>query len=110
MQPYQHLTSEERSQIEVLRKQGLGPTAIGLRILRSKSTISREMRRMGMDLSYEAGLSHGAALKLRSKARRPTRCTPERLAEIEAGLRQGHSPQQIVEGGSRKAARRRSRD
>ena len=82
--------------MEVLRKQGMGPTAIGLLIYRSKSTVSREMRRLGTDLPYEAKLNHAAALELRTKARRPTRRTAARLVEIEAGLRQSHSPQQIA--------------
>ena len=74
----------------------MGPTVIGLLIFRSKSTISREMRRQGTDLPYEAKLNHAAAPKRRTKARRPTRSTAVRLVEIEAGLRQGHCPQQIA--------------
>ena len=74
----------------------MGPTEIGLLILRSKSTVSRETRRLGTDLPYEAKPNHKAALDLRTKARRPRRRTAARLVEIEAGLRQGHTPQQIA--------------
>lgn len=74
----------------------MGPTAIGQLILRAKSTVSREMRRLDTGLPYEARSSHAAALTLRGVARRPTRITPVRLKEVEAGLRLGHSPQQIA--------------
>ena len=74
----------------------MGPTGIGLLILRSKSTVSREVRRLGTDLPYEAKLNHEAARALSTKARRPTRRTAARLVEIEAELRRGHCPQQIA--------------
>lgn len=74
----------------------MGPTEISRLIFRSKSTVSRELRRLGTDLPYEAKPSQAAAVALSRKARRPTRRTAARLAEIEAGLRQGHSPQQIA--------------
>lgn len=54
------------------------------------------MRRLGTDLPYEAKANHTAALTLRAKGRRPTRRTAARLQEIEAGLRKGHSPEQIA--------------
>lgn len=74
----------------------MGPTEIGQLILRSKSTVSRETRRLGTGLSYEARSSHEAALALRTMARRRPRGTPVRLREIVAGLRLGQSPQQIA--------------
>ena len=74
----------------------MGPTEIGLLIIRSKSTVSRELRRLGAGQSYNAKLCHESALEIRGKARRPTRRTARHLAEIEAGLRRGHSPEQIA--------------
>lgn len=74
----------------------MGPTEIGVLIFQSKSTISREVRRLRTDLPYQAKPNHAAALKQRLKARRPSRRTAARLVEIEAGLRQGHTPQQIA--------------
>ncbi len=47
MKHYEHLTSEQRAQLELLRKQGSGPSAIGRQLGRSKSTISRELLRSG---------------------------------------------------------------
>ncbi|MGL6070819.1 helix-turn-helix domain-containing protein [Craterilacuibacter sp.] len=42
---YHHLTGGERYQIQLLAGEGCGPTAIGRRIQRCKSVISRELRR-----------------------------------------------------------------
>ncbi len=42
---YHHLTEGERYQIQALNAEGFGPTAIGQRIGRCKSVISRELRR-----------------------------------------------------------------
>lgn len=74
----------------------MGPTEIRQLILRSKSTVSRETRRLGTGQSYEARPSHEAALALHTMARRRPRGTPVRLREIIAGLRLGQSPQQIA--------------
>ena len=74
----------------------MGPTETGQLILRSKSTVSRETRRLGTGLSYGARPSHEAAPALRTMARRRPRGTPVRLTEIVAGLRLGQSPQQIA--------------
>jgi transposase, IS30 family len=97
---YEHLTSETRSQIELLRKQGKGPTAIGLALGRAKSTISRELRRLhvvGETLApYAWSQAQSAATKLRSKARRPQKLTPALEADILEGLAQHWSPQQIA--------------
>lgn len=74
----------------------MGPTEIGLLIIRAKSTVSRELRRLGVGQPYHAQLCNQSALEIRRKARRPTRRTATRLMEIEGGLRLGHSPQQIA--------------
>ena len=74
----------------------MGPTEIGLLILRAKSTVSRELRRLGEGLDYDAPLSQKDALHWRGVARRPTRCTAVRLEEIEAALRGNQSPEQIA--------------
>jgi IS30 family transposase len=55
LKPYGHLTSEERAQIEILRKQGAGPTAISRQPGLAKSMVSRELRRPGAGAEYEAG-------------------------------------------------------
>lgn len=44
---YNHLSKEERDQIAILKAEGLSPTEIARRTNRSKSTISRELKRNG---------------------------------------------------------------
>lgn len=52
---YRHLTSVERTYIEVLHAEGHGPSEIGKRIGRDKGTISRELRRnSSTGISYKA--------------------------------------------------------
>lgn len=99
MQPYEHLTSEQRHQIEILRKQGKGPSAIALELGRSKSTISRELRRRGALNAqgvYQARQAQEGAVALSRVARRESLCTEQRKAEIRSGLARGWSPQQIA--------------
>lgn len=96
MKHYGHLTSEERAQLELLHKQGHGPTSIGQQLGRAKSTVSRELRRGPGGGSYAAARAHAAAQILRAKARRLSRRTAARTAEIRAHLAQGWSPQQIA--------------
>jgi len=96
LKPYGHLTSEERARIEILRKQGAGPTAISEQIGRAKSTVSRELRRLGAGTEYEAARAQAAAEQLARKARREPRLTAARRREVITGLTRGWSPQQIA--------------
>ena len=99
MKHYEHLTSEQRAQIELLRKQGSGPSAIGRQLGRSKSTISRELRRSGAlnaQGTYAASQAQQQAAALSQVARRESWRTPQREAEIRACLAQHWSPEQIA--------------
>ncbi|MBI3145323.1 MAG: helix-turn-helix domain-containing protein [Pseudogulbenkiania sp.] len=51
---YRHLTEGERYQIQALHAEGLGPTAIGKRLDRCKSVISRELKRNRQNGRYRA--------------------------------------------------------
>jgi IS30 family transposase len=82
--------------MELLHKQGHGPTAIGLELGRARSTVSRELRRGPAGVPYEAAGAQAAAAALGRKARRPSRKTAERKAEISHCLGQRWSPQQIA--------------
>jgi transposase, IS30 family len=82
--------------MELLHKQGHGPSAISRQLKRAKSTISRELRRCGTGVPYEAARAQAAAAALGRKVRRRSRKTAERKAEIEIHLRQRWSPQQIA--------------
>ena len=55
---YRHLTENERYQIQALKAEGLGPTAIGKHIGRCKSVISRELGRNRHPRGYQAKQAH----------------------------------------------------
>lgn len=93
MKNYGHLTIAERTQVELLHKQGHGPTAIGKELGRAKSTVSRELRRGEAGVPYGAARAQAAAALL---GRRPCRLAPARVVEIREGLSRGWSPQQIA--------------
>ncbi|MBP7950624.1 MAG: helix-turn-helix domain-containing protein [Verrucomicrobiales bacterium] len=82
MKTYEHLTSLERAQIEVLSKEGWGPTRIGRVLGRVKSTISTELRRLGAKCRYGARRAQAEAERLARKARRPVKGTPEMRREF----------------------------
>ena len=82
--------------MELLHKQGHGPTAIGKELSRAKSTVSRELRRGEAGVPYAAVRAQAAAVVLGRKARRPSRLKPARVVEIREGLGRGWSPQQIA--------------
>ncbi len=96
LKTYEHLTSQERAQIEVLSKEGWGPTRIGRVMGRAKSTISTELRRLGAKCRYSARRAQAEAERLARKARRPVKGTPEMLRELRELLIAGWSPQQIA--------------
>ncbi|WP_106076628.1 helix-turn-helix domain-containing protein [Chromobacterium amazonense] len=71
---YRHLTEGERYQIQALHAEGLGPTAIGQRIGRCKSVISRELRWHQHRSCYHAGeaqRSYRQRLLAKGKLRQP---------------------------------------
>ena len=82
--------------MELLHKQGHGPTAIGKELGRAKSTVSRELRRGEAGVPYAAARAQAAAVLFGRKARRPSRLTPARVVEVREGLSRGWSPQQIA--------------
>lgn len=93
---YKHLTQGERYQIQALRAEGFGPTAIGLRIDRCKSVISRELKRNRSEHGYKASDADGRyRQRLRAKGveRQPWRRLFERC--VVGFLAEGWSPEQI---------------
>jgi IS30 family transposase len=109
---YRHLDEQERALIETQLTLGMRPSAIAVSLLRSRSTISREIRRNGwLPRAEEAG--HGpsriaggyrcvtASRRARVLARMPR--VPRKLAvgnplwiRMVEHLRQGLSPAQIA--------------
>ena len=68
---YRRLSEAERVGIMVMLREGLGMRAIGRRLGRHASTISREIARQRQDLSYEAWRAGCRADVLRFRRRNP---------------------------------------
>ena len=92
---YRHLTPEDREQIAVLRAAGHSNGSIAALLSRSPSTISRELRRNGLDSGrYSARVADGAYMARRQRDA-VLECD-ERLARfVRNRLTEGWSPQQI---------------
>jgi len=99
MRKYKHLTSEERDIISVLHAQRISQEDISKMIGRSKSTVSRELRRNRSPI-YNAYLSHKA--HQRSKQRKQFSGKRQRLKNstihtyVITKLKTGWSPEQIA--------------
>jgi len=95
---YHHLTIEERACIQIFYKKGMGSTAIAKELNRSKSSISRELRRNpSRDEGYNAT---GAQRKYNARRKRCVRNTILRsnkdlFDKVCEGLSKYWSPEQI---------------
>ena len=96
MSGYTHLHAHERDQISELRAQGLGPTAIGQRLGRSKSTISRELKRNALpDGAYRPTYADGCYVDRRQRPSRLDQDKPLRRFVVDR-LAEGWTPEQIA--------------
>lgn len=96
---YTHLTQDERYVINHLRMAGKTMTEIGLKIGRSKGTVSRELDRNGADASggYADYLAHAKAEARRAAPLLPYKlCAGALLDAVQIGLRRHHSPEEIA--------------
>jgi IS30 family transposase len=94
---YRHLTEAVRYQIQALRNEGIGMRGIAKRVDCAASTISRELRRNGEPERYRA-----KAAQCKAHTRRHAACSRPRIdaavwVEVEARLREEHSPE-IIHG------------
>lgn len=95
--PYCQLTLEEREVISQMYYSGLGPMAIGRRLGRAPSTISRELRRNGTGDRYLA-----VSAQRRADRRRRERPISRKMdaatlnSAVREGLSQQWSPEQIA--------------
>jgi IS30 family transposase len=97
MKSYEHLTSETRAQIEILRKLGKGLRAIARDLRINPSTVSREVRRnRGPKGDYDGRAAHCFARARRVHSRRPVKLTGDLREEVLERLRAGHTPDQIA--------------
>ena len=95
---YHQLTTEERCDIYVLRKQGLSLSAIARRLGRSRSTISREVERNKGKKGYRPIQAHKKALQRRTDARahRQPLVSGALAGRVVQELEAGWSPEQIA--------------
>ena len=95
MTPYQQLTLEQRYHIQAKLEVGTSYEAIGDAIGFHKSTISREVNRLGRD-SYKADEAHQQAMMLRHRAEKYTKRTEQVEKQVVQLLKTGLSPEAIA--------------
>jgi transposase, IS30 family len=95
LKTYTHLTSEERAQISVLHKREVSVGEIARQLRRGKSTISRELGRLGPATDYDDKLAEAQARELAAVPRRPAKRDARLLRRITEQLDRGWSPQQM---------------
>ncbi len=99
MMPYTQITYAERYTLGLLRRQGLSQAAMARVLGRSRSTISRELRRnisASDGASYRPQLAHWYARRRLKHSRRNSRFNAAEWAVVDALLVQDWSPEQIV--------------
>ena len=95
MRGYTQFTHEERYQIYILKKAEYDQTQIAELLGRSKSTISRELRRNRGLRGYRPDQAHNLALMRRQDKIQP-RLSEQIWQQVEALIREEWSPEQIV--------------
>ena len=99
---YDQLSLRERIEIDILRRSGQTVRSIALRIGRSASTVSRELRRNARPTKQWSGPYDGerahdlAARRRRWDARYKLARQPELAENVRKRLAMGHSPEQIA--------------
>ncbi len=91
---YTHLTQDERYQIHTLKRQGIRLGRIAAELLRSPSTISRELNRNACPLGYKPALAHQTARTRQTQRRNALEFSPQHWSHVETYLRLDLSPQQ----------------
>jgi IS30 family transposase len=97
---YQHLNSDERDKLAVLRSKGLSIRAIAKDLGRNPGTVSRELKRNAPPINsgyYLAHKAQGRAMARRSAAvRRPRLKTPRMRGYVGRMLKRHWSPELIA--------------
>lgn len=96
MKQYTHLTREERYHIYLMRKQQNSLTTIAKTMNRSKSTISREIRRNTGKKGYRYQQAHMFARVRHQDKNKAIKLTSNIKSYIIEGLQQYWSPEQIA--------------
>jgi len=96
MEPYVHLSADERVRIYGWQREGLGQAEMARRLGRDRATISRELRRNAVPAGYLPDLAHRRYQARRQHCRRRPRLQDRRLRQIIVLLlERGLSPEQI---------------
>lgn len=97
MNKYHQLTHDERYSITALLRHGWTQAAIARRMGRSRSTISRELKRnvTRHDGHYRAEKAQQYAVARRRRERRKSWFSPAQMAEVEKLLKKKWSPEQV---------------
>ena len=91
---YKHLTTFERTRIEVLNKAGFSTRKIAKEIGRHHSTIARELKRNSKE-SYQAEIAHNEYMTRRTFSKPKGKFSLGLAQEIEEALANTWSPEQI---------------
>jgi IS30 family transposase len=103
---YKHLTREERYQIHALRRQNIRPAVIAAQLNRSRSTITRELKRNAGNKGYKPAKAHDRARTRQSTRRNARQFDAQHWSQVHRYLRLQLSPEQVsgrlkLEGGLR---------
>ena len=92
---YTHLTREERYQIHALRRQGIRPAVIAAELNRSRSTITRELKRNAGVQGYKPARAHEQARTRQSVRRNARQFTAQQWGQVHTYLCLQLSPEQV---------------
>jgi IS30 family transposase len=91
---YTHLTQDERYQIHALKRQGVSLARIAAELERSRSTITRELKRNAGAAGYKPAQAHVCARKRQCDRRNARQFSVQQWAHVHTYLRLHLSPQQ----------------
>ena len=91
---YTHLTQDERYQIHALKRQNISLGCIAAELQRSRSTISRELKRNIGPAGYKPVAAHKKARARQTERRNAAQFNQTEWAHVDAYLRLHLSPQQ----------------
>ena len=92
---YKHLTREERYQIHALRRQNISPAVIAVELRRSRSTITRELKRNAGAQGYKPAKADARARSRQSTRRNARQFDTQQWAQVHRYLRLQLSPEQV---------------
>ncbi len=92
---YTHLTREERYQIHALRRQDISAAVIAAQLRRSRSTITRELKRNAGAQGYKPAHAHDRARTRQSARRNARQFNAQQWSQVHNYLRLELSPEQV---------------